>query len=40
MINVIGMAEQRMLKEKRNNNQPTGTTSGWKCCKVGGPKAL
>jgi hypothetical protein len=40
MINEIGMAEQRMLKEKRKQNKPKGNTSGLKCYEAGEPKAL
>jgi hypothetical protein len=40
MINEIGTADQRMLKTKKKQNKPKGNTSGLKCCKAGGPKAL
>jgi hypothetical protein len=40
MINEIGTAEQRMLKQKRETNKPKGNTSGLNWCKAGGPKTL
>jgi hypothetical protein len=40
MINEIGTAEQRMLKTTKKTKQTKGNTSGLKCSKAGGPKAL